>query len=554
MSTTTLTESYWPANTSARMLESTTGGLLRSIAAEVPDRVALVEGTADPTTRRSWTYTELLSEAERMARAMLQHSSPGDRIAIWAPNGAEWVILQQAAGLAGLVLVTVNPAYRQNELEYVLRQSETAGIFHARNYRGYDMGAAVAVARESLPELRLAVCIDDLEAFAATVDNSVPLPDVQLYDPSQIQYTSGTTGKPKGAVLHHLGVVNASRFVTRGAGVEHGAVWVSAMPMFHIGGSLTEIGTFAHRGTYVVVPAFDPGLMLELFETYRATASLLVPTMLHAMLEHPDSHTRDLSALATVMSGASFVPARLVEQTKERFGCRFSIVFGQTELHGVICQTKLTDSAEDQSLTIGSPLPNVEVKIIHPASGDILPVGESGEICARGYQTMLRYHNMPEETAATMEDDGWLHSGDIGSMDGRGYLKITGRIKDMIIRGGENIYPREIEDLLLSHPAVAEVAVLGIPDEKWGELVSAVIRPVDPNDPPCGDALRELCLTHLARHKAPTHWYYVNELPATPTGKIQKFKLRDGIVTGELSVRQLSEKHNSLLANTKVDS
>jgi fatty-acyl-CoA synthase len=550
----TLTESYWPEDTSAPMLASTTGGLLRSIAAEVPDRVALIEGTADPAARRSWTYAELLAEAEHMARAMLQHFSPGDRIAIWAPNGAEWVILQQAAGLAGLVLVTVNPAYRKYELEYVLRQSETAGIFHAREYRGHDLAAAVAAVRDDLPELRLAVCIDDLDTFTATGDKAAPLPDVQLYDPSQIQYTSGTTGKPKGAVLHHLGVVNASRFVTRGAGVEDGAVWVSAMPMFHIGGSLTEIGTFAHRGTYIVVPAFDPGLMLELFETYRATTSLLVPTMLHAMLEHPDSRTRDVSALTTVMSGASFVPARLVEQTKERFGCRFSIVFGQTELHGVICQTKLTDSAEDQSLTIGSPLPHVEVKIIDPASGDVLPIGESGEICARGYQTMLRYHNMPEQSAATMQDDGWLHSGDLGSMDGRGYLKITGRIKDMIIRGGENIYPREIEDLLLSHPAVAEVAVIGIHDEKWGELVCAVIRPVDPNDPPGADALRELCLTHLAKHKAPARWYYVDELPATPTGKIQKFKLRDGIVAGEQSVRQLTEKQDSLPANTKVDS
>jgi fatty-acyl-CoA synthase len=321
--------------------------------------------------------------------------------------------------------------------------------------------------------------------------------------------------------------------------------------MFLIGGSLTEIGTFAHRGTYVIVPVFEAGLMLELLEAYGATTSLLVPTMLHSILEHPDSHTRDLSALATVLSGASFVPASLVEATKERFGCKFSIVFGQTELHGVISQTKLSDTPEDQSLTIGSPLAHVEIKIIDPATGEIVPVGCSGEICARGYQTMLRYHNMPEQSRLALGEDGWLKSGDVGSMDARGYLKITGRIKDMIIRGGENIYPREIEDLLLTHPGVAEVAIVGVPDQKWGEQVAAVVRPANPAAPPSADELRTFCHDRLARLKAPVYWYFVNELPSTPTGKIQKFLLKERVASGDLEETTLRELPQSTQAEPR---
>lgn len=552
MTTTVLSESYWPASDVVPMLHSTMGDLLRSVTAEVPDRLALVEGVLDADKRRSWTYAELLSDAEALARAMLGHFSPGERIAIWAPNGAEWILLQQAASLAGLVLVTINPAYRQVELKYVLGQSETVGIFHAPEYRGHNLGAAIDAIRGDLPHLRVTVSTDELAGFIESVDHSTPLPQVQLEDPVQIQYTSGTTGTPKGAVLHHLGVVNASRFVAQGAGVEDGAVWVSAMPMFHIGGSLTEIGTFAHRGTYVVVPVFEAGLMLELLEAYGATTTLQVPTMLHAMLEHPDSRTRDLSALTTVLSGASFVPASLVEATKERFGCKFSIVFGQTELHGVISQTKLSDTPEDQSLTIGSPLAHVEIKIVDPATGQTAPIGGSGEICARGYQTMLKYHNMPEQSRTALGEDGWLKTGDIGSMDARGYLKITGRIKDMIIRGGENIYPREIEDLLLTHPGVAEVAIVGVPDEKWGEQVGAVVRSADPSAPPSADELRAYCHDNLARLKAPSRWYFVDELPSTPTGKIQKFLLKERVTNGQLTEAKLQEPQQPLTTTAEV--
>src|SRR6201996_8090138 len=513
-----------------RLWETTLGDLLRTVAAEHPDRVALVDAVPDPARRRSWTYAELLTVAERVARALLVRFRPGERIAIWAPNCAEWVLLQQGASLAGLVLVTVNPANRQLELDYVLQRSRAAGIFHAPEYRGFDMAAAVRAARPGAPELREAADLTDWAEFLATSDAALSLPEISPGDPAQIQYTSGTTGFPKGALLHHRSTPNASRFVARGAGVTDGAVWINAMPMFHIGGgALTEIGTFAFRGTYVLMPAFDAELLLELIETYRGTITLVVPTMLSALLSHPDLEKRDTRSLHSIMSGASFVPAELVTRAKEAFGCQFSIVFGQTELHGVITQTHLDDSPDDQSRTIGRPLPLVDVKIADPESGATVPVGTRGEICARGYQTMLEYFEQPEQTGLTISPDGWLRTGDLGTMDHRGYLTITGRLKDMIIRGGENIYPREIEDVLVAHPEVASAAVIGVPDEKWGEQVGAVIVPADPREPPSAETLRAYCRERLASFKAPSLWYFVGSFPTTATGKTQKYVQRDQI-------------------------
>jgi fatty-acyl-CoA synthase len=539
-----LASSYWPADRSQPLLDTTVGDLLRAAAAQVPGRLALVEGSADPAARRTWTYAELLAVADRAARALLTRFAPGERIAVWAPNCPEWMLLQHGVSLAGMVLVTVNPALRGRELRYVLAQSQAAGIFFADAYRGFDMAGVVASLRDELPRLREALSLSDWDTFVASGDVSssghtssprrvAALPLVQPGDPAQIQYTSGTTGFPKGAILHHRGVVNASRFVALGSGVGDGGVWVNAMPMFHIGGgTLTELGTIAQRGTYVLLPGFDPGLVLELIETYRGTITLAVPTMLLALLEQPGLAARDLSSLQTVMSGAAVVPAALVRRVTETLGCQTTIVFGQTELHGVISQTQLDDSADDQSETIGRPLPQVEVKIADPVTGAVMPVGQVGEICARGYQTMLGYFGMPGETAAALDGDGWLRTGDLAAMDGRGYLTIAGRLKDMIIRGGENIYPREVEDVLFAHPAVSQVAVVGLADEKWGERVAAVIRPADPANPPSPAALRDYCRDHLAGFKAPAEWFFVAEYPLTASGKIQKFRLQEDIAAG----------------------
>jgi fatty-acyl-CoA synthase len=440
-----------------------------------------------------------------------------------------------------MVLVPVNPAYRQGELDYVLKQSRAAVLLHADTYRGFDMAAAVAAARPNAPELQQTVSLTEWDAFLNSGDPATDLPEITPDDHLQIQYTSGTTGFPKGALLHHRGIVNASRFVFLRADAADGAVCINSMPMFHIGGgAVTGIGTLSQRGTYVLLPGFEPGLQLELTETYRGTIMLLVPTMLMAVLDHPDRARRDLSSIVTMLSGASFVPADLVRRTQETLGCSFSILFGQTEMHGVIAQTATSDSPEDQSRTIGRPLPQAEVMIADPETGEVQPLGEAGEICVRGYQTMHSYFELPDASTLAISDDGWLHSGDLGAMDERGFLTITGRLKDMIIRGGVNIYPREIEDTLLTHPKVAEAVVLGVPHPTWGETVNAAIRPTDPADPPTPDELRAFCRDRLAAFKTPSSWFMVNALPVTPTGKIQKFVLRDRIEGGELDPTPLT--------------
>jgi fatty-acyl-CoA synthase len=285
----------------------------------------------------------------------------------------------------------------------------------------------------------------------------------------------------------------------------------------------------------VILPAFDPGTILEALESYAGTHTLVVPTMLIAMLDHPDVATRDLSSLQTILSGAASVPASLVRRTMQRLNCQFSILFGQTETHGVISQTRVTDSPEDQADTVGQPLPQLEVKIADPLTGEPTAVGVQGEICARGYQNMRGYYEMPLETAATIDSDGWLHLGDIGSMDARGFIRVTGRVKDMIIRGGLNLYPAEIEAALMDHPAVESAAVIGVPDEHWGEQVAAVLRLRAGHERPTVAELTEYMRGQIAPNKTPVYWSFVDELPMTPTGKTQKFVLREQAAAGTLA-------------------
>jgi fatty-acyl-CoA synthase len=544
---TPLVESYWPPEPSDGVRDITVGGLLREAVAAAPDRLALVDAVSDPTVRRQWTYVDMLADVERVAHALLARFERGDRIAIWAPNAADWVILQQGIAMAGMVMVAVNPAYRAHELQYVLVQSRSVALFRVDSYRDVELAPIVAEVRPQAPALREVISFTEWAEFLASGDPASALPEVAPLDPVQIQYTSGTTGFPKGALLHHKGLVNEASFVAERAGMADGAVCVNAMPMYHIGGgAVTEFGTLAVHGTYVVVPAFDPGLILEVLESYSGTHSLMVPTMLIAVLEHPDSATRDLSSVQAIMSGASAVPEALVHRVMATWDCRFSILFGQTEMHGVISQTRITDAPADQAATVGQPLPELEVKIADPATGQVLPTGEQGEICCRGYQTMLSYFELPEETSAAIDDGGWLHMGDLGTMDDRGYLKVTGRLKDMIIRGGINIYPREIEELLFSHPQITDVAVIGVPDEKWGELVTAVIRPADPSAPPIADELQVWCKARIAAHKVPSSWFSTQTYPMTPSGKVQKFVLRDQVDAGELQPLPAAARANAV--------
>jgi fatty-acyl-CoA synthase len=543
-----LGESYWPADRSTPLLETTATGLLRDATAHAPERTALIALDAAGEEAQSWTYAELLCTTERVAQALLTRFAPGERVAIWAPNRPEWLLLHHGLSLAGMIMVTVNPAYRGDELAYVLRQSRAAGVFHASEYRGCDMGATVAGIRRGLPTLRESICLDEFEAFLAGADDRPRsrLPDIRPGTPALIQYTSGTTGFPKGALLHHRGVVNASAAVARRAGFSEGGVWVNAMPMFHIGGvGQTALGTLSQRGTYVLLAEFNAGVLLRALETYRATVALAVPTMLLMLLEHPDLPTRDLTSLQTLYSGATAVPAALVERVKTAFGCRFGITFGQTELHGTIAQTHVGDPPVLQAETVGQPVPQMEVKIADPASGQILPLGEVGEICARGPQTMIEYFEMPEQTSLALRPDGWLHTGDLGTLDEHGYLRVCGRLKDTIIRGGENISAREIEECLLLHPAVAEAAVVGAPDERWGERVIAVVRVIDPQAAPEPDELHDHCRESLARYKTPVGWCFVEALPTTATGKVQKFVIRESLERGELVPRAVRARASS---------
>jgi fatty-acyl-CoA synthase len=536
-----LKTSHWPAEP-GDVRAVTVSDLLRHAAQTVPDRIALVDCVADPAQRRAWSYAELVADAEKVARALLCRYESGSRIAVWAPNSAAWVVLQHGVAMAGMVLVALNPAYRTREMAFVLRQSGAVAIFCVDHYRDFDMRAMVEGIRGDLPQLEEVHSFSDWEAFLAGADSTVELPVIDPEDIIQIQYTSGTTGFPKGAMLHHKGLVNEATFVAERAAFEDGDVYLNAMPMYHIGGgAVTSFGAWAKRGTFVLLPAFDPAQLLEAFEVYRGTHTLVVPTMLIALLDHPDAATRDLSSAKTILSGAAAVPAALVRRTTSQFDCGFTILFGQTETHGVISQTRVTDAPEDQADTVGQPLPQLEVKIADPLTGAPVPIGTQGEIYVRGYQNMRGYYEMADATADTIDPDGWLHMGDIGVMDARGFLKVTGRVKDMILRGGLNLYPAEIEAVLLDHPAVETAAVIGIPDERWGEQVGAVLRLRAGHERPSIAELTAFVREQIAPHKTPTHWSFVEELPMTPTGKIQKFLLRDQATAGALAFDEVRQ-------------
>ncbi len=514
----------------------TIGELLSVAAATVPERVALIAGVADPSARRQWTYAGLYQESQRTARALLQRFKPGERIAVWAPNIPEWVVLQFGAAMAGLVLVTVNPGFRAHEAEYVLRQSRAAGIAVVGEFRGNPMRATVEAVAPNCQELREIIGFEDWEAFLATGDGTdVELPRVMPDDPVMIQYTSGTTGFPKGALLHHRGLANNAAHVFDRMGVADGVVWVASMPLFHTAGcGIGILGALSKRATQVLVEVFEPGLVLELIETYGANAMVGVPTMLIAMMEHPNFATTDLSSVRAICSGGSTVPAALVTAFEERLDATFTIIFGQTESSPVSSMTGPTDGIADKTRTIGGPMPHVEIKIVHPETGQTVEIGEVGEYCTRGYHVMHGYFELASATAAAIDAEGWLHTGDLCRMDERGYCTVEGRLKDMIIRGGENIYPRELEEMLFRHPTVGEVAVVGIPDDKWGEEVAAFIRPA-PGKLIDRDELFAYMRENLAPHKTPRHWILVESFPLTGSGKIQKYKLRERWISGEVA-------------------
>lgn len=521
--------SYEPATDEDAVIEMTIGDLLREAAAVAPERPALVAGLATgEAARRRWTYRELLADAERVARALASSFEPGDRVAIWAPNVPEWELLQLGSALAGTVLVTVNPALKISELAYVLRQSGSRAVFLVDEYRGSPMRELLDQALPDAPGVETVVAVGpEWDRFVGRGDNpDVALPVVSPRDPAKILYTSGTTGMPKGAVLHHTGMVNNARFDAAALELTTEDVWVNPMPMFHCGGSVIgSLGCITARACHVLPIGFDAGLVLELIHQERATVLSAVPTMLLGLREHPRYAEHDLGSLRALVSGGSKVPASLIKEFEADLGVRVSNTYGQTEASPVITQTRVSDTPQRRADTVGRAHPHTEVKIVDPVSGEVVPRGEVGELCTRGYLVMLGYHEMPERTAETVDADGWLHTGDLCSMDEDGYVSVEGRLRDMIIRGGENIYPREIEEVLHTHPGVGDVAVIGVDDARWGEVVGAVVRRIDPTL--TEDDLRAFLRDRLAHFKIPSAWWFLDELPLTPSGKIQKYVLRE---------------------------
>ena len=507
------------------ILDTTIGGLLRERAASNADDAALLEGLPTGAVGRRWTYAQLLADAERLARGLAARFHPGERIAVWAPNVPEWVLVEYAAALAGLTLVTVNPSYQKRELGYVLEHSGAAALFLVGEFRGNPMAAIAAELREDLPTLR--EVIDLRDEAALFTEPSGKLPDVDTNDPAQIQYTSGTTGFPKGVVLSHRNLTNNARLFIEAGRMPEGVASLGLTPLFHtMGCSMGVLGTLQSGGAYCPLLAFDPGAALDLVEAEKIAWTICVPTMAVALVAAQKAKARDLSSLQRIGMGGAMVAPELARNVRDVLGADTLVAYGQTESSPLITTGRPGDDFETISTTIGQPALGCEVGIFDPETNAVVGCGEVGEIRCRSASTMLGYNDDPEATAATVDAQGWLHTGDLGTMDDQGYVKITGRVKEMIIRGGENLFPAEIENVLSEHPAVAECAVVGVPDDVLGEAVAAFVR-VSAGETFDPDALRAHCRSQISPQKCPAHWCEVSEWPLTGSGKIRKFKLRD---------------------------
>jgi len=505
------------------LLEKTIPQALAEVTARDPNRLALVvrhQGIR-------WRYTQLDAEIERVARGLAGLGlAPGDRLGIWASNRVEWLLVWLAAMRARLVSVNVNPAYRSYDLAYVVKKSRLRALFLAEqdarsNYRQILAEAAAPV--EHLVWL-------GQDSWNQMLGNGR---DYQApADPNEvvnIQYTSGTTGSPKGVLLTHLGLLNNAWSLGEWIGLTEQDRFCVPLPLYHCAGCVCGSLCALLRGGALILPAaqFDPLATLEAIHEERATNLGGVPTMLIAMLEHPQFARFDLSSLRAAFSGGSPVPIELMKRVNSQMSCpSVNIVYGQTEASPAITCSRPDDTFEQRVSTVGCALPNTEVKIVSPSSGEIVPAGEQGELCARGYLVMKGYDQDPEATAGAIDAGGWLHTGDLAVMEPNGHFHITGRAKEMIIRGGENLFPAEIEAFLFNHPKVAEVAVVGIPDRKLGEAVLAWIR-LRGGQAATEEEIREYCRGRIAHFKIPQYIRFVDVFPMTVTGKVQKFKIRE---------------------------
>ncbi len=555
-----LPQSYCHRGGEEPLLGATIPERFLEVARSYPDNEALVSLHQG----HRLTYGELANRVDRLARGLLGIGfGKGDRIGIWSTNNLEWLLLQLATARIGAVLVNINPAYRPPELGYALKRSEVQGLFLIPRFRTSDYLGMLAELLPELrrcapgelrsgpyPALRRTVLYDPRDAEAT----ESPLPGLQVWqdvlaagegieperlnslgaaldrdDPINIQYTSGTTGFPKAVVLTHHNLINNAYFTARAMQLTGQDRLVVPVPFYHCFGMVLANLTCLSVGACIVLPGehFDPLATLRAVDAERCTAIHGVPTMFIACLDHPERGRFDLSSLRTgIMAGAP-CPPPLLRRVMEDMGCREILIgYGQTEASPLTHLTEREDPLELRTETVGRNLPHQEVKVIDTASGLTLPVGEVGEVCFRGYHLMRGYYGDAEATDQAVDGEGWLHSGDLGHMDARGYLRITGRLKEMIIRGGENIYPREIEEVLFDHPDVAQAAVFGVPDDYYGEAVAAWVQ-LRPGAAVTGEALRDHCRGRIAHFKVPGSIRLVESFPMTVTGKLQKFRMRE---------------------------
>ncbi|MFC7929817.1 AMP-binding protein [Streptomyces cinereoruber] len=526
--------SYAHGTSTTPLLGDTIGANLDRAVAAWPDREALV----DVPTGRRWTYAEFGADVDRLAGSLLGSGvRKGDRVGIWAVNCAEWVLVQYATARVGAVMVTINPAYRAHELAYVLNQSGVSLLFASLAHRTSDYRAMVDQVRGECPGLREAVHFGDAswDAFLTRESGESRPEPLSCDEPVNIQYTSGTTGFPKGATLSHHNILNNGYFVGEMIAYGEQDRICIPVPFYHCFGMVMGNLAATSHGACMVIPApsFDPAATLRAVQEERCTSLYGVPTMFIAELNLPDFATYDLSTLRTGIMAGSPCPVEVMKRVVAEMNmAEVSICYGMTETSPVSTQTRRDDDLERRTGTVGRVLPHVEVKIVDPASGLTVERGAAGELCTRGYGVMLGYWDEPEKTAEAIDPGRWMHTGDLAVMRDDGYVQIVGRIKDMIIRGGENVYPREIEEFLHGHAKIADVQVVGVPDDRYGEEILACVIPRDPADPPTPEEITAFCRDRLAHYKIPRRVEILAEFPMTVSGKVRKVELRERYAEG----------------------
>jgi len=529
--------SYTSATSGTPLLGDTIGGNFDRTAARFPDRLALVDVPAG----LRYTYAELKDEVDALAYALLLDGiAKADRVGIWSPNRAEWTVTQYAAAKIGAILVNINPAYRTSELEFVLNQSGCKLLIAAQRLKASDYAAMIAEVGPRCADLEQVVLLDSdawrelLERgkYGDTSVRNAVLDAIELSadDPINIQYTSGTTGFPKGATLSHHNILNNGFFVGELCHYTEEDRICIPVPFYHCFGMVMgNLAATSHGAAMIIpAPAFDPVRTLETVQGERCTSLYGVPTMFIAELAVPGIDSYDLSSLRTGIMAGSPCPVEVMKQVIDRMGMsEVSICYGMTETSPVSTQTRADDSIERRVATVGRAGPHIEIKVIDPVTGLTVPRDTPGELCTRGYSVMLGYWRQPDKTSEVIDAARWMHTGDLAVMDDDGYLSITGRIKDMVIRGGENIYPREVEEFLYTHPDILDAQVIGVPDAKYGEELMVWVKLRPGATPVTPESLREFCTGKLAHYKIPRYVYITDEFPMTVTGKVRKVEMRE---------------------------